>query len=62
MMKVKVKAPWLDGKGLHRIGEIMEVETAAFDSLRMVEIREKAEASAEPVKPAKTTKKASKKE
>ena len=61
-MKVKVKTPWLDGKGLHRIGEIMEVETAAFDSFRMAEIREKAETSTEPVKPAKTTKKASKKE
>lgn len=42
MIKVRVKAPWMDGKGLHKIGDIAEVETAAFDPLRMEEIRSKA--------------------
>ena len=41
-MKIRVKAPWMDGKGLHKIGDIAEVETAAFDPLRMEEIRGKA--------------------
>lgn len=41
MIKVRVKAPWMDDKGLHKIGELTEIETAAFDPLRMVEIREK---------------------
>ena len=41
MIKVRVKAPWMDGKGLHKIGDIAEIETAAFDPLRMEEIREK---------------------
>lgn len=40
MIKVRVKAPWMDGKGLHKIGDIAEIETAAFDPLRMEEIRE----------------------
>lgn len=49
MIKVRVKAPWMDGKGLHKIGELTEVETAAFDPLRMVEIREKVSLVCEPV-------------
>lgn len=40
MIKVRVKAPWMDGKGLHKIGETTEIETAAFDPIRMEEIRE----------------------
>lgn len=72
MMKIRVKAPWMDGKGLHKIGDIVEVETAAFDPLRMEEIRKKTKVVCEPVelepeevtlKPAKkTTKKTTKKE
>lgn len=49
MIKVRVKAPWLDGKGLHKIGEITEIETAAFDPIRMEEIREKVSLVCEPV-------------
>ena len=49
MIKVRVKAPWMDGKGLHKIGDIAEIETAAFDPLRMEEIREKASLVCEPV-------------
>lgn len=49
MIKVRVKAPWMDGKGLHKIGEIAEIETAAFDPLRMEEIREKVSLVCEPV-------------
>ncbi len=49
MIKVRVKAPWMDGKGLHKIGEITEIETAAFDPLRMVEIRKNVSLVCEPV-------------
>lgn len=68
MIKVKVKAPWFDSKGLHKIGDITEVETAAFDPLRMTEIREKAtrepepEPEVKPMKSGKTTKKSTKRE
>ena len=76
MIKVRVKAPWMDGKGLHKIGDIAEVETAAFDPLRMEEIRSKAAVKEEvkleiapaepeqvedPEPPKKTTKKSTKK-
>lgn len=49
MIKVKVKAPWYDGKGLHKVGDIAEIETAAFDPLRMEEIRSKSTVICEPV-------------
>lgn len=70
MIKVRVKAPWMDGKGLHKIGDIAEIETVAFDPLRMEEIREKVSLVCEPVAlepeedpepPKKTTKKSTKK-
>lgn len=74
MIKVRVKAPWMDGKGLHKIGDIAEVETAAFDPLRMEEIRSKAAVKEavkleiapaqqveDPEPPKKTTKKSTKK-
>lgn len=62
MMKIRVKAPWMDGKGLHKIGDILDVETAAFNPLSMIEIRGKATASEDkPEKPAKTTRKTTKK-
>lgn len=67
MIKVRVKAPWMDGKGLHKIGDIAEIETAAFDPLRMEEIRSKAAVKEEvkleiaPEPPKKTTKKSTKK-
>lgn len=49
MMKIRVKAPWMDAKGLHKIGDVAEVETAAFDPLRMEEIRGKATVICEPI-------------
>ena len=49
MMKIRVKAPWMDAKGLHKIGDVTEVETAAFDPLRMEEIRGKATVICEPI-------------
>ena len=49
MIKVRVKTPWMDGKGLHKIGDIAEIETAAFDPLRMEEIRAKSSVECEPV-------------
>lgn len=49
MIKVRVKAPWMDGKGLHKIGETTEIETAAFDPIRMEEIRAKSSVKCEPV-------------
>lgn len=64
MKTVKVKAPWLDAKGLHKIGDILNVETAAFNPLHMEEVEQKAKVApvdAEPEKPAKTTKKTTKK-
>lgn len=66
MIKVRVKAPWMDGKGLHKIGDIAEIETAAFDPLRMEEIRAKSEVKPikveeDPEPPKKTTKRSTKK-
>ncbi len=66
MIKVRVKAPWMDGKGLHKIGDIAEIETAAFDPLRMEEIRAKSKVKPikveeDPEPPKKTTKRATKK-
>ena len=70
MIKVRVKAPWMDGKGLHKIGDIAEIETAAFDPIRMEEIREQVSLVCDPVAlepeedpepPKKTTKKSTKK-
>ena len=49
MMKIRVKAPWMDGKGLHKIGDIAEIETAAFNPLLMEEVRDKAKLVCEPV-------------
>lgn len=39
-MKVKVKSPWVDRKGLHKKGDIVEIETAAFNPILMAEIAE----------------------
>lgn len=64
MKTVKVKAPWLDAKGLHKIGEVFNVETAAFNPLYMEEVEQKAKVApvdAEPKKTTKTTKKTTKK-
>lgn len=66
MIKVRVKAPWMDGKGLHKIGDIAEIETAAFDPLRMEEIRAKSDVKPikveeDPEPPKKTTKRSTKK-
>lgn len=66
MKTVKVKAPWFDAKGLHKIGDVLNVETAAFNPHFMEEVEEKAKVApvdvepekvdVEPEKPAKTTK------
>lgn len=70
MKKVRVKAPWMDDKGLHKIGETTEIETAAFDPIRMEEIREQVSLVCDPVAlepeedpepPKKATKKSTKK-
>lgn len=39
-MKVKVKSPWVDRKGLHKKGDVVEIETAAFNPILMAEIAE----------------------
>lgn len=39
-MKVKVKMPFYDAQGLHKKGELAEVETAAFNPFTMCEMRE----------------------
>lgn len=71
-MKVKTKVPFYDRKGLHKKNEVVEIETAAFNPLTMVEIPEKKSAPIpvpfieeavaeekveEPVKPKRTRKK-----
>ncbi|MBR5299815.1 MAG: hypothetical protein IKU36_06160 [Bacteroidales bacterium] len=69
MVRVKVKAPWFDDKGLHKVGELAEVETAAINPLLMEEVREKIKCEpvtiepekVDPEKIAKTTKKTTKK-
>lgn len=52
-MKATVKAPYFDGKGLHEVGDVVDVD----------ELSPLVEAIDEPVKeePKKTTKKTSKK-
>lgn len=58
-MKVEVKSPWVDKKGLHKKGDIVEIETAAFDPILMAEIAEKKIEKAPAVK--KTVKRTTKK-
>ncbi len=39
-MKVTVKMPFYDRNGLHKKGELVEIETAAFNPFTMAEIPE----------------------
>jgi hypothetical protein len=39
-MKVKLKTSLYDSKGIHVKGEVLEIETAAFNPINMVEIPE----------------------
>lgn len=58
-MKVKAKTAFFNGKKLYKKGDVLEIETAAFNPINMIEIPEiKAEKKA-AVKTAKksTTKK-----
>ena len=69
-MKITAKAPFYDRRGLHKKGDVVEIETAAFNPLTMAqvpEVRKKApevvketeeETTDEPVKPVKKTRKA----
>lgn len=43
-MKITVKTPFFDRKGLHKKGDVVEIDTAAFNPLTMVEIPETKEA------------------
>ena len=52
-MKVKAKAPWFDKAGLHKKGDVLEIETAAFNPILMTEIPEERAVKV----PKKTTKK-----
>jgi hypothetical protein len=59
-MKVKAKTAFFNGKKLYKKGDVLEIETAAFNPINMIEIPEiKAEKKAAEVKTAKksTTKK-----
>lgn len=56
-MKVRAKAPWVDRAGLHKKGDLVEIETAAFNPILM----EKVETAEKVVVKKKTTKKATKK-
>lgn len=61
-MKVKLTTSLYDSNGIHTKGEVLEVETAAFNPLFMVEIPEKKivkksveEATVEQTEPKKKT-------
>lgn len=60
-MKVKLTTSLYDSNGIHTKGEVLEVETAAFNPLFMVEIPEKIvkksveEATVEQTEPKKKT-------
>lgn len=62
-MKVKLKTSLYDSKGIHVKGEVLEIETAAFNPINMVEIPEvravkkPVEETAEPKKKTTTKKK-----
>lgn len=43
-MKITVKTPFFDRRGLHKKGDVVEIDTAAFNPLTMVEIPETKEA------------------
>lgn len=61
MMKVKAKAPWIDAQGIHKKGELVEIETASFNPLLMAEVaEEKVEKVSATAKTAKKTTKTKK--
>lgn len=53
-MKVRVKAPFYNDNGLHKIGEI--IETASFDTFLMEKIEVEKKEAEEVVKEVKKTK------
>lgn len=42
-MKVKVISPFFDDNGIHKIGEVTEVNDSAFSPDRMEEVKEASE-------------------
>jgi hypothetical protein len=55
-MKVKAKTAFFNGKTLYKKGDVLEIETAAFNPINMIEIPEiKAEKKAAEVKIVKKT-------
>jgi len=55
-MKVKAKTAFFNGKTLYKKGDVLEIETAAFNPINMIEIPEiKAEKKAAEVKAVKKT-------
>lgn len=55
-MKVKAKTAFFNGKTLYKKGDVLEIETAAFNPINMIEIPEiKVEKKAAEVKTVKKT-------
>ena len=55
-MKVKAKTAFFNGKTLYKKGDVLEIETASFNPINMIEIPEiKAEKKAAEVKTVKKT-------
>ncbi len=55
-MKVKAKTAFFNGKTLYKKGDVLEIETAAFNPINMIEIPEiKAEKKTAEVKTVKKT-------
>lgn len=55
-MKVKAKTAFFNGKTLYKKGDVLEIETAAFNPINMIEIPEiKAEKKTAEVKIVKKT-------
>lgn len=55
-MKVKAKTAFFNGKTLYKKGDVLEIETAAFNPINMIEISEiKAAKKAAEVKTVKKT-------
>ena len=39
-MKIKVKSAWLDKDGIHKKGDVLDIDVKDFDHLRMIELEE----------------------
>ena len=56
-MKVKVKSAWLDAQGIHKKGDVLDVDVKDFDPLRMIALEDETPKAEEKPKTTKKSKK-----